>query len=99
LKFTKCVFSRVARWYILRPKIKVWVYFGWPWNGKRWYICGIFGILRGPVQQFCTFYGILVNFSCFGMLYREKSGNPGLKSLFRYFCHVFKSLPTRQAIY
>jgi hypothetical protein len=23
------------------------------------------------------FYGYLVNFSCFGMLYHEKSGNPG----------------------
>jgi hypothetical protein len=26
--------SRVARWYIFKPKIQIWVNFGWPWNGK-----------------------------------------------------------------
>jgi hypothetical protein len=28
---------RAARWFILRPKIPIWVYFGGPWNGKCWY--------------------------------------------------------------
>jgi hypothetical protein len=28
--------SRVASWYILKPKIPIWVNFGGPWNGKGW---------------------------------------------------------------
>jgi hypothetical protein len=52
--------TRVARWYILKPKIPLWVNFGGPWNGKRlvhihilghleyitaiWYILCSFGI-------------------------------------------------------
>jgi hypothetical protein len=28
---------RVARWYIFKPKITIWVYFGGAWNGKVWY--------------------------------------------------------------
>jgi hypothetical protein len=35
--------SRVDRWYILRPKIPIWVYFGGLWSGKRWYILWSFG--------------------------------------------------------
>jgi hypothetical protein len=26
--------SRVARWFIFKPKIAIWVNFGGPWNGK-----------------------------------------------------------------
>jgi hypothetical protein len=37
--------ARVAGWFILRPKIPVWVYFRGPWNGKCWYIFGPFGII------------------------------------------------------
>jgi hypothetical protein len=29
--------SRVARWFIFKPKIPIWVYFGGPWYGKCWY--------------------------------------------------------------
>jgi hypothetical protein len=29
---------RVARCYIFKPKIPIWVNFGGPWNGKGWYI-------------------------------------------------------------
>jgi hypothetical protein len=35
---------RVARWYIFKPKIPIWVNFGGPWNGKYWYILCTFGI-------------------------------------------------------
>jgi hypothetical protein len=34
---------------------------------------------------FGTFYGCLVYFSRFGMLYKEKSGNPGLGHIFGRF--------------
>jgi hypothetical protein len=32
------VTGRVARWYLIKPKIPVWVNFGGPWNGKGWHI-------------------------------------------------------------
>jgi hypothetical protein len=37
----------VARWYIFKPKIPIWVNLGGPWNGKGWYIVRIFGICYG----------------------------------------------------
>jgi hypothetical protein len=30
--------TRVARWFIFKPNIPIWVNFGGPWNGKCWYI-------------------------------------------------------------
>jgi hypothetical protein len=30
--------TRVARWFVFKPKIPIWVKFGGPWNGKGWYI-------------------------------------------------------------
>jgi hypothetical protein len=30
--------TRVARWFLFRPKIPIWIYFGGPWNGKCCYI-------------------------------------------------------------
>jgi hypothetical protein len=42
--------SRVARWYIFKQKILIWVHYGGSWNGKGWYI----------LWQFGTFYGHLV---------------------------------------
>jgi hypothetical protein len=64
-------------------KIPIWVYFGWPWNGKCWHVfIDIWSILG----QFCTFYGPLVYFVViwcilrrFGMLLQEKSGSPAWK--------------------
>jgi hypothetical protein len=40
------VVIRVARWFILRPKFPIWVYFGGPWNGKCRYILRSFGIFH-----------------------------------------------------
>jgi hypothetical protein len=37
--------NRVARWFILRPKIPISIHFGGPWNGKCWYILWQFGII------------------------------------------------------
>jgi hypothetical protein len=39
--------NRVARWYIFKPKIPLWVNFGRPWNRKGWYILWPFGIHCG----------------------------------------------------
>jgi hypothetical protein len=73
---------RVARWYILRPKIAIWVNFGGSCNGRCWYILWTFWYI---LRTFDIFYGHLVNFVViwyifphFGILYQEKSGNPAL---------------------
>jgi hypothetical protein len=61
------------------PKLgKFWRVLQWKnlGNIKRqiWFFTAIWYILL----PFGTFYGYLVYFSRFGMLYQEKSGNPGL---------------------
>jgi hypothetical protein len=40
-----CQITRVARWFLLRPKIPIWVYSGGPLNGKCCYIFWSFVIL------------------------------------------------------
>jgi hypothetical protein len=40
----KTLLSRVARWYIFKPKIPIWVNFGGSWSEKGWYILLPFGI-------------------------------------------------------
>jgi hypothetical protein len=44
---TKKNLATLARWYIFKPKIPIWVNFGKPKNGKGWYILWPFGILFG----------------------------------------------------
>jgi hypothetical protein len=39
--------SRVARWYLFKPKITILVDLGRPWNGKLWYI-------SPPCEIFCS---------------------------------------------
>jgi hypothetical protein len=43
--------ARVARWFIFRPKIAIWVNFGGSCNGRCWYILWTFGL----------FYNHLIN--------------------------------------
>jgi hypothetical protein len=38
---------RVARWFVFKPKIPVWVNFGGPLNGKCWHSLWPFGIVCG----------------------------------------------------
>jgi hypothetical protein len=73
----------VARWHIFKPKIPIWVNFGGTCNGRClytyfmsiWSIFWPFGILCGHLVYFT--YDVFWNiFSRFGMLYKEKSGNP-----------------------
>jgi hypothetical protein len=68
-----------------RTEILIWVNFvgSRKWNGKgKWkmlvYVMAVWSILR-PFGIFCghVVY-FMVYFSCFGMLYQEKSGNPGV---------------------
>jgi hypothetical protein len=73
----------VARCYIFKPKIPIWVHFGGSCNGRCWYILWPFWSILHPfgigtyfvaIGIFC---GYLEYFSLFGILYQEKSGNPG----------------------
>jgi hypothetical protein len=69
---TLVVWDRVARWYIFRPKIAIWVNFGGSCNERCWYI---WSILR-PLDKFC---GHLVYFVIIWYIYpRLVSGNPGV---------------------
>jgi hypothetical protein len=72
---------RVARWHIFKPKIPIWVNF---WRVLKWKrleyfmairpIVGLFGIFCSHVLHLWSFERFL---PIFGMLYEEKSGNPG----------------------
>jgi hypothetical protein len=39
------IVSRVARWFVFKPKIQIWVNFGWSCNGRGWYILWTLGPL------------------------------------------------------
>jgi hypothetical protein len=67
--------------------------FGSSWRVLQWKMCVYFWDIWSISQPFCLIYGNLVNFVViwyifprFGMLYQEKSGNPGtfVSSLFVY---------------
>jgi hypothetical protein len=60
---------------LFKPKIPIWENFVGSCNGRCWHILWPFGICI--LWTFGIFYGHLVYFSHFGMLYQEKSGNPG----------------------
>jgi hypothetical protein len=56
--------ARVARWYVFKPKISIWVNFGGPWNGKGWHTVWPFGIYYGHLVYFMAigiFFPVLVN--------------------------------------
>jgi hypothetical protein len=73
----EAVANRVARWFVFKPKIPIWV------DWKMFiYFMAIWNILR----TLWIFYDHLVHwvfiwctFSGFGIMYQEKSGNPGRK--------------------
>jgi hypothetical protein len=61
---------RVARWFVFKPKIQIWVNFGWSCNDIQdvgifyghlvnftvfWYILWTFGIVRGHMVYFSPF--------------------------------------------
>jgi hypothetical protein len=72
--------GRVARWFIFKPKIPIWVNFGRALAWKIliifltiWYILQTFGIFYDHLVHFVFFWYI---FSGLGIMYKEKSGNP-----------------------
>jgi hypothetical protein len=67
--------DRVARCFIFIPQIPFRVNFGGSCIGRCWYILWLFGIFNGHLLQFVVIWYI---FPRFGILYQEKSGNPGL---------------------
>jgi hypothetical protein len=74
---------RVARWYVFKPKIQLWVNYGELWNEKIWNILhmAIWNILRPFCIPILWPFGNLVAVwhvsPRFGILLKEKSGNPG----------------------
>jgi hypothetical protein len=74
--------STVARWFIFKRKITLWVNYLGPWNGNVRCILLPFGIY--VLWLFGTFYGHVVAiwfiFPRFGTLCKERSGNPELES-------------------
>jgi hypothetical protein len=50
--------SRVARWFVFKPKIQIWANFGGSCNGRWWYILWTLGPFY--LQSFVIFYGYLV---------------------------------------
>jgi hypothetical protein len=68
--------ARVARWYIFKPKIPIWVYF---WRALEWKILIYFKDIWNILRPFGIFYGHLVTlvyFYLFWCIILEKSGNP-----------------------
>jgi hypothetical protein len=65
--------NKVARWFIFKPKIPIWVKFGGPWKGKfchifmtTWNISVPFGTLHGRLVQFVVVWVYLSRFGKFG---------------------------------
>jgi hypothetical protein len=72
----KLLLSRVARWFIFKPKIPIWVNFGYfmvIWNGIFILPFGTFCVHLVHFGFICVH---LISFSGFGIMYQEKSGNP-----------------------
>jgi hypothetical protein len=68
--------TRVARWFVFKPKIPIWVNFAGRYiDWKNGYILWPFGIFYGHLVYFMTIWYILIwyIFACFGP---RKSGNP-----------------------
>jgi hypothetical protein len=73
--------SRVAIWFVFKPTIQIWLNFGGSCTGRYWYILWTLGPFYGTVFCYILWMiaivlGNLVYFSRFGILYKEKSGNP-----------------------
>jgi hypothetical protein len=47
---------RVARWFVFKPKIPIWVNYGGPYNGKCWYILRSFEIFYCHLAYFIAIW-------------------------------------------
>jgi hypothetical protein len=80
---TPAVVDSVARWYIFKQKIQIWVNFRRHCNGGCWYFLWPCCLLFGKMVYVCLLVhsvDIWYILPRFGMLYREKSGNPGCRT-------------------
>jgi hypothetical protein len=68
--------SRVARWFVFKPKIPIWVNFVGYCFGKFYDHLIYFKPIGNMLWPFAIFCGNLVCFSPFRVLDQEKSGNP-----------------------
>jgi hypothetical protein len=91
------VIIRVARWFVFKTKIQIWVNFRGPCNGRCWYIVCTLGPFYGLLLYFMDIwysswkFGI---FSRFGILCEEKSGNPG-HHFVTLLCRLIKAFVTK----
>jgi hypothetical protein len=79
---------RVARWFVFKPKIPIWVNFGESCHGKSWYILWPFGLFNGYWKHFMAIWYI---FPRFGIL-DQKSGNPACHSHLNIRQHLAKGI-------
>jgi hypothetical protein len=95
--------NMVARCYIFKQKISIWVNFGVPCSVSYSYILRPFGLFYCHLLYFKAIYRVhfvvfWVYLSHFGILYRENSGNPGYQSVFAFqMKKVFFSAPCESA--
>jgi hypothetical protein len=50
---------RVARWFVFKPKIQIWVKFGGSCNWRCWYILWTLGPFYGLLLYFCDIWYIV----------------------------------------
>jgi hypothetical protein len=62
LTFETCLQTRLARWYIFRPKIEIWINLGGSCNRRCWYILLTFGIFYGHLKYFMDIWYSLCEF-------------------------------------
>jgi hypothetical protein len=53
------VLRRVARWFVFKPKIPIWVNFGGSCNGKSWYILCPYGLFYCYWKYFMVIWYVL----------------------------------------
>jgi hypothetical protein len=88
MRVSDLVLTRVARWYICKPKIPIWVNLGGSCNrdGVIFYVHFVyFKAILYSLWPFRIIHGRLVPFSRFGLLHQEKSGSPGADPHFPMF--------------
>jgi hypothetical protein len=76
------VANRVARWFVFKPKIQIWVNFGGSLNGRCWYILWTLGPFYGLLLYFMDIWYRLWKSGIFspGLVFSaKKSGSPGGK--------------------
>jgi hypothetical protein len=64
------IHTGVARWYIFKQKIPIWVNFGGSYNGRCWY--NLWTLHRWILRPFAIFYGYLVFFPLFWYIVLRK---------------------------